>query len=267
MNYAIIAAGNGSRLAQEGVAQPKPLVRVQGECLIERLFRIFSQNDAENIFVICNEEMKDVAEFIRMYATQCRARISEPEIHLLVKSTPSSMHSLYELSQLMRKEMTSDKFILTTVDTIFDEKEFSEYVSLFAADDSADSMMGLTTYIDDEKPLYVEVSSCKAEDPSCGAKISEPNSTSKSTSELRSKITGYFDTQSGCTHISAGIYGLSTKAFAVLDNCIESGQSRMRNFQRALVTEGLILRPYVFSNVFDIDHASDIEKAENYLKK
>lgn len=242
MNYAIIAAGNGSRLAQEGVAQPKPLVRVQGECLIERLFRIFSQNDAENIFVICNEEMKDVAEFIRMYATQCRARISEPEIHLLVKSTPSSMHSLYELSQLMRKEMTSDKFILTTVDTIFDEKEFSEYVSLFAADDSADSMMGLTTYIDDEKPLYVEV---KGQD----------------------QITGYFDTQSGCTHISAGIYGLSTKAFAVLDHCIESGQSRMRNFQRALVAEGLLLRPFVFSNVFDIDHASDIEKAENYLKK
>lgn len=272
MNYAIIAAGNGSRLAQEGVAQPKPLVRVQGECLIERLFRIFSQNDAENIFVICNEEMKDVAEFIRMYATQCRARISEPEIHLLVKSTPSSMHSLYELSQVMRKEMKSDKFILTTVDTIFDEKEFSEYVSLFAADDSADSMMGLTTYIDDEKPLYVEVSSCnaddpscRADDPSCRAKISEPNSTSKSAST--SKITGYYDTQSGCTHISAGIYGLSTKAFAVLDHCIESGQSRMRNFQRALVADGLLLRPFVFSNVFDIDHASDIEKAENYLKK
>lgn len=261
MNYAIIAAGNGSRLAQEGVAQPKPLVRVQGECLIERLFRIFSQNDAENIFVICNEEMKDVAEFISMYATQCRARISEPEIHLLVKSTPSSMHSLYELSQVMRKEMKSDKFILTTVDTIFDEKEFSEYVSLFSADESADSMMGLTTYIDDEKPLYVEVSSCNADDPSCRAKISEPNS--KSTS----KITGYYDTQSGCTHISAGIYGLSTKAFAVLDHCIESGQSRMRNFQRALVAEGLLLRPFVFSNVFDIDHASDIEKAENYLKK
>ncbi len=251
MNYAIIAAGNGSRLAQEGVSQPKPLVRVQGECLIERLIRIFSQNDAENIFVICNEEMTDVADFIREKQSQRQGQ-SQGQIHLLVKSTPSSMHSLYELSQIMRKQMTSDKFILTTVDTIFDEKEFSEYVSLFTADESADCMMGLTTYIDDEKPLYVEVSSCRA-------KISEPMS--------ESKITGYFDTQSGCTHISAGIYGLSTKAFSVLDHCIESGQSRMRNFQRALVAEGLLLRPYVFSNVFDIDHASDIEKAENYLKK
>ena len=234
MNYAIIAAGNGSRLAQEGVAQPKPLVKVQGECLIERLLRIFSQNDAEKIFVICNEEMKDVAAFIRE-KQKCYP------IHLLVKSTPSSMHSLYELSQIMRKEMKSEKFILTTVDTIFSEVEFSDYVSSFATDATADSMMGLTTYIDDEKPLYVEVRS--------------------------DVITGYFDTQSGYTHISAGIYGLSQKAFSVLDNCIETGQSRMRNFQRALVSEGLLLRPFVFTNVFDIDHASDIEKAEKYLAK
>ena len=236
MNYAIIAAGNGSRLAQEGVAQPKPLVNVKGECLIERLFRIFSQNNAENIFVICNEEMTDVAAFIREKQQQY-------PIHLLVKSTPSSMHSLFELSQIMRKEMKSDKFILTTVDTIFDEAEFSDYVNSFAADNSADSMMGLTTYIDDEKPLYVGVD------------------------ETENCITGYYDTQNSCTHISAGIYGLSQKSFAVLDNCIETGQSRMRNFQRALVANDLLLRPFVFSNVFDIDHATDINKAEKYLNK
>ena len=30
MDYAIIAAGEGSRLAQEGVKWPKPLVRLNG---------------------------------------------------------------------------------------------------------------------------------------------------------------------------------------------------------------------------------------------
>ena len=44
MNYAIIAAGEGSRLFQEGVQAPKPLVKVQDECLIDRLIRIFMQN-------------------------------------------------------------------------------------------------------------------------------------------------------------------------------------------------------------------------------
>ena len=37
MKYAIIAAGEGSRLAAEGVAEHKPLVRVHGECLVDRL--------------------------------------------------------------------------------------------------------------------------------------------------------------------------------------------------------------------------------------
>ncbi len=268
MNYAIIAAGNGSRLAHEGVSQPKPLVRVHGENLIERLFRIFSDNDAENIFVICNEEMTDVADFIRNYA-RCKARISEPqdiengsqmfdkqlqpEIHLLVKSTPSSMHSLYELSKIMRSKMTSDRFILTTVDTIFSEKEFADYVALLRDESEADGIMGLTTFIDDEKPLYVALSS----DPSSVV----------STANEPERITGYFDTQSGCTHISAGIYGLSRRSFSILGRCIESGQSRMRNLQRSLISSGLLLRPYVFGKVLDIDHASDIVKAEEFLAR
>jgi NDP-sugar pyrophosphorylase family protein len=37
MLYAILAAGEGSRLAQEGCEVPKPLVRIQGETLIGRL--------------------------------------------------------------------------------------------------------------------------------------------------------------------------------------------------------------------------------------
>lgn len=55
MKYAIIAAGEGSRLAAEGITAPKPLVEVNGERLIDRLIRIFIQNDAEEIVVICND--------------------------------------------------------------------------------------------------------------------------------------------------------------------------------------------------------------------
>ena len=55
MKYAIIAAGNGSRLAKEGVTAPKPLVKVNGEQLIDRLVRVFCNNNATEIVVICNE--------------------------------------------------------------------------------------------------------------------------------------------------------------------------------------------------------------------
>ena len=52
MKFAIIAAGEGSRLAAEGMEVPKPLVQVGGECLIDRLIRIFMQQQAEEIVCI-----------------------------------------------------------------------------------------------------------------------------------------------------------------------------------------------------------------------
>ena len=57
MKYAIIAAGNGSRLAKEGITVPKPLVQINGETLIDRLIRVFCNNNATEIVVVCNEEM------------------------------------------------------------------------------------------------------------------------------------------------------------------------------------------------------------------
>ena len=46
---------------------------------------------------------------------------------------------------------------------------------------------------------------------------------------------------------------------------MENGMSRMRNFQRQLVADGLHLGAYPFSKILDVDHASDIEKAEAFL--
>ena len=71
MNYAIIAAGQGSRLAQEGANVPKPLVTLNGEPLIGRLLRIFTQNNAESISVIVNEEAKEVRSYLESLAVDC----------------------------------------------------------------------------------------------------------------------------------------------------------------------------------------------------
>ncbi|MBR5441270.1 MAG: NTP transferase domain-containing protein, partial [Prevotella sp.] len=65
MRYAIIAAGEGSRLAQEGIDAPKPLVKIHGEHLIDRLIRIFMVNEAEEIVVVCNDLTTEVSEHLR----------------------------------------------------------------------------------------------------------------------------------------------------------------------------------------------------------
>ena len=48
---------------------------------------------------------------------------------------------------------------------------------------------------------------------------------------------------------------------------MERGESRMRNFQRALIAHGLHLQAHPFSKVLDIDHATDIAKAEAFLQE
>ena len=64
MKFAVIAAGEGSRLAAEGISLPKPLVKVNGEPLIDRLIRIFMENDADEIVVICNDHTPLVKEHL-----------------------------------------------------------------------------------------------------------------------------------------------------------------------------------------------------------
>ncbi len=55
MKFAIISAGEGSRLSQEGVALPKPLVQLNGVAMIDRLIQIFVRNGADKVVVIINK--------------------------------------------------------------------------------------------------------------------------------------------------------------------------------------------------------------------
>ena len=239
MKFAIIAAGDGSRLAQEGVTEPKPLVKVRGERLIDRLIRIFMGNNATEIVVICNEQMSDVASHLKMIQDKGLNGLPVP-LRFVVKSTPSSMHSFYELRNFLR----DDPFILTTVDTIFDESEFHDYVLSFQNKiaQGTDALMGVTDYIDDEKPLYVGVDNVM-------------------------RVNGYYDTpQADSRFISAGIYGLTASSLDILEACIEKGESRMRNFQRALVAADLRIEAFPLTKVFDIDHIEDIRKADEGVK-
>jgi NDP-sugar pyrophosphorylase family protein len=233
MNFAIIAAGEGSRLVQEGIALPKPLVDLDGRPMIRRLIDIFCECGAENISIIVNEQMTQVREYLEAV----KAEINVP-LNLVVKSTPSSMHSFYEVSSIFPK---GSKFILTTVDTIFKADEFKKYADAFAADSNADGYMAVTSFIDDEKPLYIDV-------------------------DANNTITAFRDQPwDGVRFISGGVYGLTSPALTVLQNCMNSGVSRMRNYQRALVEAGLKLKAYPFNKIVDVDHAGDIETAKAFI--
>ena len=239
MKYAVIAAGEGSRLAGEGIEVPKPLVRIGGECLIDRLIRVFMNNGATEIVVICNGVAIPVSRHLEHISKEGLDGRPVP-LRFVVKNTAGSMHSFYEISSLLK----DGPFCLTTVDTVFRENDFSEYISEFRRlvdGGMADGLMGVTGYVDDEKPLFVGV----------GDNLD---------------VTGFYDEENGCRFVSGGIYGLVPAAIDVLEGCMARGTTRMRDFQRAMVAGGMRLRAYAFDKILDIDHASDIAKAEDFIK-
>ena len=91
MDYAIIAAGEGSRLVEEGVTTPKPLVRLLGEPMIDRLMGLFLRHGATSISVIVNEEMADVQRHMEQLALPVPLRPGLPRRRpkrLLLLKTP-----------------------------------------------------------------------------------------------------------------------------------------------------------------------------------
>src|SRR5574344_1319300 len=231
MNYAIIAAGEGSRLRQEGFKDSKPMVSLEGERLIERLIRIFKNNEAESITIIINEESQSLKQLL-----ESKKQDNLP-IQLIVKSTPSSLHSFYEICQRVHPS----ELCLTTVDTIFDESKFAQYISIFKSKGSLDALMGVTSFVDDEKPLWIE-------------------------KDATNKITRYSSQKTQTTRVvSGGIYCFRQKAIDLVYKAVQSGMSRMRNYQQLLVEQGLQVSAFDFGKIIDIDHVSDIEKAHNML--
>ena len=160
-------------------------------------------------------------------------------LKLIVKTTPSSMHSLWHLSHVIPE----GKFCLTTVDTIFREEDFKGYIQAFEEDKDHDGMWAVTPFVDDEKPLWVEV-------------------------DDQMNITAFRDKGwDGAKYVSGGVYAMTDKAFSVLNDCIEQGISRMRNFQRALIKAGHHLQAYSIEKIVDVDHAGDIATAEDFLNQ
>ncbi|MDE5903126.1 MAG: NTP transferase domain-containing protein [Muribaculaceae bacterium] len=235
MNFGIIAAGEGSRLAQEGISVPKPLVHIQGRPMLERLLRIMEDCGARRIVICTNGSMPELSRYIEEYRPAPGVELVRME-----RVTPSSMHTFKEISEHLRGH---GRFIATTVDTIFRPEDFRRYVEAWEkAGEDVDALMAVTDFVEDEKPLWV------AADPA----------------DMR--VRAFLDRREpGTDFVSGGIYGLSDRAIDVLDDCIEAGLSRMRNYQRALVEQGLGVYAMQMGKILDVDHASDIAAAERFL--
>jgi NDP-sugar pyrophosphorylase family protein len=231
MKFAVIGAGEGSRLRDEGVLVPKPLVKIRGVPLIERILAIASRHGATSLHLIVNSAFPEVKTYLE-------SRDFGVPLDCRLLSTPSSMHTLFALAAKLRGE----PFCLTTVDTMFREVEFQSFVEFAASSGGVDGVLAITGYVCDEKPLCVEL---------------DKNRT----------ILGFQDAKGNLEWATGGIYYFSPRIFDAADEALAAGIMRLRNFLRLLLRRGYLLKGFPFSKIIDVDHASDIEDAERFLQE
>ncbi len=139
---AVIAAGSGSRLRDLGV--PKPLVKIAGVPLIEHVLANFEAAGIARAVVIFNESERDCEAFVR-------ERFGKLVEKVLVKTTRSSLESFREVLAVAPK----GRLLVSTVDAFCPQKDFVRFVRRAEELPADATVLALTGYVHDEKPLWV----------------------------------------------------------------------------------------------------------------
>src|SRR6266540_4169439 len=142
----ILAAGEGSRLREDGWAMAKPLVPVEGVPLIEHVIGNFLAAGIDNLAIIFNAREEDCARFVR-------SRFPGATIEILVKTTASSCESYREITAML----PSGPAFVSTVDAWCPRADFVEFARRAARAPAEETVLAVTPFVSDEKPLWVRL--------------------------------------------------------------------------------------------------------------
>ena len=229
MKAGIIAAGRGERLVLGGISTPKPLVRIAGEPLISRAIHAAAALKVTSIACIVNDLNPTVADYLRSGSWPV-------PLDLIVKTTPSSMESLFSLKPFLNDE----RFLLFTVDAVFGFEILERFTAEACALDDAQGVLAITKFVDDEKPLWVRI-------------------------DNRHKITAMGDAARPSPYVTSGFYYFSPEIFNMIDIARAEKMNALRQFLGLLTERGSSLYGIPVAKTLDVDYPEDIKKAEEYL--
>lgn len=227
---AILAAGEGSRLKK--LSEFKPIVKIYGSPLLEITFNNLDLKRFPTVQIIFNEYEKN------MNLTQLTCLKLE-NVNYFFKSTPSSMHSLYEVSKKLGLQ-NGEHFFVTMVDSIImpeDAKLFHDFCSSLNKDESG---IIVTSYIEDESPLTLKI-------------------------DNEGYISDFQCPRGENVYVTSGVYYFSESIVQVLEESIESGQLKMRNFLADLIRHNHKIKAFYIDKSLDIDRPEDIKDAEIFI--
>jgi NDP-sugar pyrophosphorylase family protein len=222
----IIAAGEGRRLKMDGLTFSKPLIPIAGTPLIGHTLRQFLELGVERVAIIFNETQQECADWVR-------AHFAALELKILVKTTRSSSESFWRVG----RALGPGRHLICTVDSICSPQDWQ---TMFAspADSDREVLLAVTSFVHDQKPLWVATKPGSSEIVNLGA--------------------------SGGKFATAGIYGVTA---AIFEREWEDGISSLRAFLGQLLREGFPFRAVPLGDVIDVDTVEDINLAERFLSR
>ena len=219
---AILAAGEGSRLREDGWTMSKPLVPVKGVPLIEHVVENFLAAGIGRLSIIFNAREEECARFVR-------SRFRDADIRILLKTTASSLESYREIAAML----SPGPALVSTVDAWCLRADFVEFARRAAEASAEETVLAVTPFVADEKPLRVRLG---------------PGG-------LVTAIGG----DSGDA-VTAGIYVFPER---VRNLPAPAALGRLREYLAWLVERGETVRGISIKEVVDVDRASDIRLAES----
>jgi len=224
----IIAAGLGERLQARGIATPKPLIEIGGRPLIARTIHALQAAGATRIACIVNAETNRVRDYLR-------ATSWPVPIDIVQRTTASSAESFLTLRPLLAHA----PFLLTTVDTICDPRALAALAARGRALSPGASVLGVTTTVDDEKPLWAEV-------------------------DASNRIRSLGDARRA-RHVTAGVYFLQPLVYSLANEAVPGAFPAFRAILGALLDAGHSLYAFDVGPCIDVDRPEDIVAAEQLL--
>jgi NDP-sugar pyrophosphorylase family protein len=217
---AILAAGEGSRLAESGITTPKPLVEVHGEPMLVRLARQLRDTGARETIALVHPRAAAAARLLDEAGLDVRLRC---------ETTPGSFHSLCALLPALAGE----PFLLCLVDSVFETSELDVFVRA-AAESRAAARLAVTSFVHDEAPLRVLVDA--------DGRVTAVGTKAAASSPW----------------VTAGVYWLGEGTAERAVEARASGVLRLRHFLSHLVEAGLDVRAHDLGRVVDVDTAADL---------
>jgi NDP-sugar pyrophosphorylase family protein len=230
MKVGIIAAGLGERLRQGGFTQPKPLVPIAGQPLIDYVLGAVAAVGLREVACIINEEALGIE-------AHCRQRWPDVRFDFVRRSTPSSMESVFTLSPLL----VGGRFLLLTVDAVFAPSVLRDF--LVAADRYPDAhgVLAVNGFVDDEKPLWVELGTGGA-------------------------ITALGPAARARSLVTAGFYVFDPAIFAEIGAARSARYGALREFLGHLLACRYRLYGAAVGKTVDVDRPQDVGAAEAFVR-